>query len=99
MVFQPHDAFLSDTIEMKGIGFLYAGWFLLKHKYKYTKVKDFPFVFGIIVAMQRFINICRKSETVGKNKTNHIEKINTFVNIKTTNNDKRNQISRHSTRY
>lgn len=56
--FQPHCAFNSEIVEIKGIGLIYSGWYLFNNKNKYTKLKDLPFIFGIMVTMQRFLNIC-----------------------------------------
>ena len=70
--FQPYIAFNSDIIEIKGIGLLYSGLFLIANKEKYMKKKHLPFAFGIIVAIQRFINNCYELD--GKNIMNCNEK-------------------------
>lgn len=70
--FQPHAAFNSDIIEIKGMGLIYAGWYLFTNKGKYSKIKDLPFIFGIMVTMQRFLNVCAHYE--GKSMVNNIEK-------------------------
>jgi hypothetical protein len=57
-IFRPQNAFNSDIVEVKCIGFMYASWFLLRNRAKYRKMKFLPFVLGIIVAVQRFLNVC-----------------------------------------
>lgn len=71
--FQPHQAFNSDMIEIKGVGLLYAGTYIVTNKNKYLrKRKYFHFVLGIMVAIQKFVNNCFKTE--GKSIMNSNEK-------------------------
>lgn len=72
--FDPNKALTSPIIELRGIGFLYCGWFLINHSSKYQKKKQLPFVLGIIVAIQKYINVC--SNYVGKSISSNTEKIN-----------------------
>ena len=58
--FRPQIAFNDSIVEVKGIGLLYAGWFLEKHQNKYKKIKNLPFSLGVIVAIQKFINTCEQ---------------------------------------
>lgn len=56
----PRNAFNSDILEIRGIGFLYCAWFLLQHKERYSSYKRLPFSLGVIVAIQKFLNECVK---------------------------------------
>lgn len=61
--FQPYQAFNSETIEIKGIGLLYSACYLYTNKDKFVnKTKYLPFVFSIMVAIQRFTNTCNGFE-------------------------------------
>ena len=53
-------AFHSQILEIRGIAFLYSLWFLLNNKNKYKKEKYLQFTLSIIVATERFINICEQ---------------------------------------
>jgi Skp family chaperone for outer membrane proteins len=51
--------------ECRGVAFLYCAWFLITHKTAYLtreseiKTTEIPFVYGIIVSMQRFVNFAK----------------------------------------
>jgi replicative superfamily II helicase len=77
--FQPNHAFNSTILEIKGIGLMYAGYYLSQHKQKYNKKKHLPFVFGIMVAIQRYLNNCKNLD--GKNIMNPNERITMSTTI------------------
>ena len=67
----------SNIVEIKGITLLFLGWILEKYKIKYAKTKYIQFVLNIIVAIQKFINICQNFEGKSMKNTNDNIKIST----------------------
>jgi len=65
----PRYAFNSDILEIRGIGFLYCAWFIMKHREQFTHPSKQPFILGIIVSIQRFINAC--NSYIGKSMTDN----------------------------
>jgi len=57
--FQPKYAFNSDIIEIKGIGLMYAAWYLYNNNIKYRKKKDLQLVFTIMVSIEKFTKNCK----------------------------------------
>jgi len=57
--FNPQQAFTSDIIEIKGVGLLYCGWYIVNNQFSLLKIKQLPFVLGIIATIQRYINACQ----------------------------------------
>jgi hypothetical protein len=58
--YMPFSALNSDIMEIRLIGFIYALWFICRNKSKYGKENKLPFTLGVIVAAERFINVCKK---------------------------------------
>ncbi len=52
----PFAAFSNDIIEIRGIGLLYAAWFVLSHREKYAQ--NYEVTYGLIIAIERFIGVC-----------------------------------------
>lgn len=73
-IFVPFDALKSDIIEIKGIGMMYCGWFVIENKSRYNKKKQLPFVLEIMVTIQRFLNRCQN--ITGISMMDHKVKIN-----------------------
>jgi hypothetical protein len=71
--FQPKYAFTSDIVEIKGLGLLYAGNYLLNNNKNFRKKKHLTFVFTVMISIDRFINNCKDLE--GKNFINSREKV------------------------
>jgi hypothetical protein len=69
--FNPKYAFNSDIIEIKGIGLLYAGYYLYTNHMNYNKTKHLTFVYTVMVSIERFINNCQKIQ--GKTLLNTFE--------------------------
>jgi hypothetical protein len=57
--FNPHSAFTSDIIEIKGVGLMYCAWYIEHNKNELLKYKYLPMVLGIIVTIQRFLTNCQ----------------------------------------
>lgn len=61
---QPKE-FMDDIVEFRGISLLYCAWYLIdKISILKSKKTQIPFVFGIIVSMERFYNAMREYKGV-----------------------------------
>ena len=61
--FTPFCAFNSKILEIKGIGLLYGCYYINEKHSIYNKPEHLPFVFNIMVASQRYINVCKDYST------------------------------------
>ena len=52
----PSAAFASDIVEIRGIGLLYAAWFVQSHNDMYAQ--NYEVTYGLIIAIDRFIKSC-----------------------------------------
>lgn len=55
---EPSAAFASDILEIRGIGLLYAAWFVQSHNHLYSQ--NYEVTYGLIIAIDRFIKTCEK---------------------------------------
>jgi len=61
--FTPFNAFNNKILEVKGIGLLYGCYYINEKHKTYNKPEHLPFVFNIMVACQRYINVCKSYKT------------------------------------
>ena len=64
--FRQPSGLTDKVVEHRGIAFLYCAWFLITHRTAYLardsteiKTNEIPFVYSIIVSMQRFVNFAK----------------------------------------
>jgi hypothetical protein len=69
--FNPKYAFNEEIVELRGIGLLYAGYYLFTNNTQFRKKKHLPFVFTVMISIERFMNNCKNLE--GKSLTKGTE--------------------------